>query len=57
MKIEFDDKSHIECYKSDTPGKIVISITAYDNENKLKKINNSCELTIEEFKKLISEIS
>jgi len=56
MKIEFDDKSYIECIKSNQPGKVIISISAKDHENKLKKITNAVELTIEEFKKLVSEV-
>lgn len=56
MKIQFDDKSYIECRKSDNPGKIIISISAKDHENSLKKITNAVEITIEEFKKLISDI-
>lgn len=57
MKIEFVDKSYIECKKSDTPGKIILAISAKDHENPLKKITNAVELSIEEFKKLISEVS
>lgn len=53
MKQVFDDKSFIEVAKSDNPGKIVITISAKDHTDPLKKITNACELTIEEFKKLI----
>jgi nitrate reductase NapAB chaperone NapD len=56
MKITFNDKSSIECYKSDEPGKIVIAITARDHENPLKKITNSCEMTVDEFKLLVGGI-
>ena len=56
MKIEFDDKSCIECRKSDNPGKVIILIKAKDHENPLKKITNAVELTTEEFKKLISDV-
>lgn len=56
MKITFDDKSFIECKKSDNPGKVIISISAKDHTDPLKKITNAVEITIEEFKKLISEI-
>lgn len=56
MKIEFDDKSYVECHKSDHPGKVVISISAKDYENPLKKITNAVELTAEEFKQLISDV-
>jgi hypothetical protein len=55
MKIIFDDKSYIECKKSDNGG-ILIIISAKDNENKLKRISNAVELTIEEFTRLISEV-
>lgn len=57
MKIEFDDKSYIEVNKSDHPGKIVVAISAKDHENPLKKITNAVELTAEQFKQLISEVS
>jgi nitrate reductase NapAB chaperone NapD len=56
MKIEFEDKSYIECRKSDTPGKIIVAISAKDHENPLKKITNAVELTTDEFKRLISEV-
>lgn len=56
MKIEFDDKSYIECRKSDNPGKILLIISAKDGSNSLKKITNAVELTGEEFKQLISDI-
>jgi hypothetical protein len=56
MKITFEDKSSIECYKSASPGKIIIAITAKDQANPLKKICNSCEITVEEFKKLSDEV-
>lgn len=56
MRIDFEDRSYIECKKSDNPGKIVLAISAKDHENPLKKITNAVELTVEEFKKLISEV-
>jgi nitrate reductase NapAB chaperone NapD len=56
MKITFDDKSYIECIKSDNPGKIVITISAKDRNDPLKKITNAVEITAEEFKKLISDV-
>ena len=56
MKLEFEDKSYIEFKKSDSPGKIMIVISAKDHENPLKKITNAVEVTIEEFKKLISDV-
>lgn len=56
MKIIFDDKSYIECSKSDNPGKIVFTISAKDHTDPLKKITNAVEVTAEEFKKLISDV-
>ena len=55
MKIIFDDKSYIECKRSDNPGKIIITITATDHTEPLKKITNAVEVTADEFKNLISE--
>lgn len=56
MKITFDDKSYIECTKSANPGKVVITISAKDGTDPLKKITNAVEITIDEFKKLISDV-
>lgn len=56
MKITFDDKSYIEVRKSDNPDKIIIIISAKDHDNPLKKITNAVEITITEFKKLISDV-
>lgn len=56
MKITFDDKSYIECHKSDNPGKIIFTISAKDGTDPLKKITNAVEITNEEFKKLISDV-
>ena len=56
MKIVFEDGSYVECYKSDNPGKVVISISAKDRSDPLKKITNAVEITTEEFKKLISDV-
>ena len=56
MKIEFEDKSYIECRKSNEPGKIVVTISAKDHENPLKRIVNAVELSTEEFKKLVSDV-
>lgn len=56
MKITFADKSYVECKKSTNPGKIVITISAKDHENPLKRIVNAVEITAEEFKKLISDV-
>lgn len=56
MKIQFEDNSYIECYKSNKNSNIIIIVSAKDYNNPLKKIVNSVELTPEEFKKLTSEI-
>ena len=56
MKIEFDDHSYIECKKSNEPDKIILTICAKDHSDKLKKVSNSVEITIDEFNKLISEV-
>lgn len=56
MKITFEDKSYIECRKSDNPGKIIVIISAKDQENPLKKITNAVEITTAEFKQLISDV-
>lgn len=55
MKIEFEDKSYIECRKS-IDGKIIIIISAKDHNNDLKKITNAVEISVEDFKKLISDV-
>lgn len=56
MRITFADKSYIECYKSATPGNVMIVITANDGRDKNKRISNAAELTREEFTKLLSEV-
>ncbi len=55
MKIQFNDNSFAECKKDGD--KIILIISAKDYDNPLKRISNSVELTIDEFKKLISDIS
>jgi len=57
MKIEFEDKSYLEITKSDNPGKIVVVISAKDYDNPLKRIVNAVEVTVEQFKKLVTEVS
>lgn len=56
MKIIFEDKSYIEARKSDNPDKIIIIISAKDQENPLKKITNAVEISAAEFKQLISDV-
>lgn len=55
MKINFDDGSFCEIRQNDD-GKLILIIQAKDHQNELKKITNCCELTKEEFDKLISDI-
>ena len=56
MKITFNDKSFIDISKSDNPGKIVVSISAKDGLDPLRKITNAVEITVEQFKELVSGI-
>lgn len=56
MKVVFADKSFVECAKSETPGKIRLTIKAKDQDNPLKKITNTVEMTVDEFKLLISDM-
>jgi hypothetical protein len=55
MKIQFEDKSSVEARRIDGD-KVLIIISAQDQENPLKKITNAAELTDEEFKRLISDV-
>jgi tRNA threonylcarbamoyladenosine modification (KEOPS) complex Pcc1 subunit len=55
MKIDFEDKSYIEIKKNDN-GKVIITIQARDFNNNLKKIINSVEITLDDFKNLTKEI-
>lgn len=56
MKISFPDKSNIEIKRGSGPQTILISIQAQDQDNPLKKIINSVELTEEQFKQLVSDV-
>jgi hypothetical protein len=56
-KLVFDDKSSIEVKHSNTPDHLMVIISATDSTNKNKRVTNACELTIEEFKKLIADVS
>ena len=56
MKITFDDKSSIEIRHADKPDHLLVIISAADATNKNKRVTNACELTLEEFSKLISDI-
>jgi nitrate reductase NapAB chaperone NapD len=55
MKIQFSDKSYIEVKKTES-NKILVVIQAKDHENPLKKITNAVELTVDEFKNLVSDV-
>jgi hypothetical protein len=55
-KIVFDDKSYVECKKSDTPGKVFFIISASDSSDKNKRITNAVEITLEQFNQLISDV-
>ncbi len=56
MKITFNDKSYIECRRSDNPGKITIVISAKDQTDPLKKITNAVEISIDDFKKMVPDV-
>lgn len=55
MKIEFEDKSYIQCSKNDY-GKYIFIIAAKDKSNSQKRIINAVELSADEFKILISDV-
>jgi hypothetical protein len=55
MRITFDDKSFIECRKSDTPDHVTIIISAKDHDNPRKKTTNAVEITIAEFQQLTKD--
>jgi tRNA threonylcarbamoyladenosine modification (KEOPS) complex Pcc1 subunit len=55
-KIEFEDQSRVEIKKSADSNKIIISITAKDATNPLKKVINSVELDESQWKNLIIDI-
>jgi hypothetical protein len=56
MKIIFNDKSYIEVKKSNEPDKVVVLISSRDIKNPRIATINSCEITMEEFERLVSEI-
>jgi len=57
MKITFDDKSYLDIRISNNPGNIYVIVSAKDKDNDLKRITNSVEITIEQFKKIIGELN
>jgi hypothetical protein len=56
MKISFEDNSYVEVRMSPEPDKVIILISSRDANNPRTKITNSCEITLKEFAKLISDI-
>ncbi len=56
MKIQFEDSSYIEIRKDANGDDILVIIQAKDQMNSHKKITNTVKLSIEEFKKLISDV-
>lgn len=56
MKIQFEDSSYIEVRKDVNGDDIIIVIQAKDQMNDRKKITNAVKLSIEDFKKLISDV-
>ena len=54
MRVDFEDGSYVEIKKTDD--KITVIISAKDHLNQSKKIINAAEMTIDEFKKLISDV-
>jgi hypothetical protein len=56
MKQSFTDGSCIEIKKFAETDKVVILISSRDAENPRVKITNSCEITMQEFKNLVSDI-
>lgn len=53
MKINFDDGSFVDCQRLDD--KVIIVIQAKDINNEIKNIINTVEMTVEEFRRLISD--
>ena len=45
MKVTFEDGSYVEVKRSNEQGKILVIISAKDNDNSLKKITNVVEIT------------
>lgn len=55
MKIQFEDKSYVYFSMSDS-GKIILVIGAKDYNNPSHEIVNSCEVSVQEFNKLVSDL-
>jgi hypothetical protein len=56
MRIDFEDTSYVEITQTNS-GKILLSIGAKSCDDPRKKIINSVELTMSEFKKITAEIN
>lgn len=56
MKIEFEDRSYLEIKKTDSGDKVLITISAKDHLNPLKKITNSVDIDLLKFKELIASL-
>lgn len=57
MKLAFEDSSYIEIRKStETPGMILVIISAKDNDNSKKKIVNCVEISEKDLKFVLSDI-
>jgi hypothetical protein len=55
MKIEFDGSNFIECAMVGED-KVAVILSARDGQAKNKSIINSVEVTLEEFRQLVSDI-
>ena len=55
MRISFDDKSYLEIKKT-SGGTILVTVSANDYENPLKKITNAVEIEAVQFDSIIEEV-
>jgi hypothetical protein len=55
MKVT-EDNGYVEIRKSDESGKVLVIIQAKDSANPLKTITNCVEITVEQYKQLISDV-
>ena len=56
MKVTFEDSSFIEIKHSDVSDKVSITISAKDHVNPLKRITNACDVSMDDFKKMVKEV-
>lgn len=54
MKVQFEDNSYVEIRRSETPGKIIITVAAKDKDNPRKRTINAVEISEEEYKNLVN---